>query len=240
MAVKPLIGITCAWDEDKGRVYLGGMYIKAVQAGGGVPLPLAGAADEGSLDRIAGVIDGLILSGGPDVDPVFFGEEPLPGSQEICPGRDAFEIAMAGRALAANMPVLGICRGMQVLNIAAGGDIYQDIYSQLNNRLIKHFQQAPRWHPTHEIVIRPGTVLASILGPEAVRVNSFHHQAVRKVAPGFMVSAQSADGVIEALESPDFRFALGIQCHPETLWERRPLFLNLFKKLVEAAKKGGD
>ncbi|MCL6479247.1 MAG: gamma-glutamyl-gamma-aminobutyrate hydrolase family protein [Peptococcaceae bacterium] len=236
--MKPLIGITCAWDEDKDMICLGGMYVKAVQAGGGVPLPLACDADEDFVDRISGAIDGLILSGGPDVDPFFFGEEPLPESREICPRRDASETALARRALAANIPVLGICRGMQVLNIAAGGDIYQDIHSQLNDRLIKHFQQAPRWHPTHEILIRQGTVMASILGPGAVRVNSFHHQAVRKVADGFIVSAQSADGVIEAVEAPGLRFALGIQCHPETLWERRPLFLNLFKRLVEAARKG--
>lgn len=235
--MRPIIGITCAWDEEKGRFFLGGMYVEAVQAGGGIPVLLTPPGDSASLDRLTKAVDGLVLSGGTDVDPVYFGEEPIFGGGEICPERDAFELALAGAALASGIPLIGICRGMQVINIAAGGDIYQDIGSQLGDPLIKHFQQAPRWHPTHEIKVLPGTSLASILGSGPVRVNSYHHQAVRKVAPGFIVSARSGDGVIEAVESPGHLFALGVQCHPEALWKRHPLFLNLFKKLAEAAGK---
>lgn len=237
MGVKPLIGITCSWDEEKSRFHLGKAYVEAVEAGGGVPVPLACIGDSGNLDRLAKAIDGLVLSGGGDVDPVYFGEEPIPASEEIYPVRDAFELALAGMALASGIPLLGICRGMQVINIAAGGDIYQDIGSQQGSNLIKHFQQAPRWHPTHQISVLPGTSLASILGSGPVRVNSYHHQAVRKVAPGFVVSARSADGVIEAVESPGHLFALGVQCHPEAMWKKHPLFLRLFGKLAEAAGK---
>lgn len=233
--MKPLIGVTCAWDEAGGRLFLGRMYLEAVLAAGGTPLPLAYTPEEPSLSRIIEVVDGLILSGGADVDPVLFGEEPLPGCGEITPDRDVFEVALAGLALVSATPVLGICRGIQVLNIAAGGDIYQDIVSQAGAGLAKHFQDAPRWHPTHEINVGEGTLLASLLEPGPLRVNSFHHQAVRRAAPGFVVSARSPDGVTEALESAEHPFALGIQCHPEALWKRHPAFLGLFKGLCQAA-----
>ncbi|MFZ5595543.1 MAG: gamma-glutamyl-gamma-aminobutyrate hydrolase family protein [Bacillota bacterium] len=231
--MKPLIGITCSYDRENDRYFLGSMYARAVEAGGGIPLPLAYTM--GDIDGIARLINGLLLSGGPDVDPVYFGEDPATGMGEVCPERDAFEMDLARKALGAGIPVLGICRGIQVLNIAAGGDIYQDIGSGAGEPVIKHFQQAPRYHPTHNILVEEKTMLASILGPGSVRVNSYHHQAVRRTAPGFIVSARSADGVIEAVESRDRGFALGVQCHPEAMWERRPLFLGLFKRLIEAA-----
>ncbi len=234
--MKPLIGITCSWDQEKGRIYLSEMYIEAVQAAGGIPLPLAYTGEGDSMAWITGVIGGLVFSGGPDVDPVFIGEDPVPACGEICPDRDAFEIALARAALASNIPILGICRGVQVMNIAAGGDIHQDIGSPPDGRRIKHFQEAPRWHPTHEITVQQGTVLESILGAGPVRVNSYHHQAVRRVAPGFIVSARSADGIIEAVESPARLFAVGVQCHPEAMWKRHPVFLKLFSSLVEASR----
>ncbi|MFZ5646692.1 MAG: gamma-glutamyl-gamma-aminobutyrate hydrolase family protein [Bacillota bacterium] len=233
--MKPLIGITCAWDEEKGCYYLAEAYAEAVEAGGGIPLPLAYTLDDYSVKRLTGMISGLVLSGGTDVDPAFFGEDPIPAGGEICPRRDEFELAVARAALASGVPVLGICRGMQVLNIAAGGDIYQDIESQAGGGRIKHFQHAPRWHPTHDIVIRQGTALASILGAGRLRVNSFHHQAVRKTAPGFIVSASSADDIAEAVESPEHLFAIGVQCHPEAMWKKHPPFLALFERLAEAA-----
>lgn len=235
--MKPLIGVTCSFDREKGRVWICQEYLEAVRAAGGIPLPLAHTGDDGELTWITGAVGGLVLSGGGDVDPAFFGEEPMPAGGEICPERDVFEIALSRAALASDIPLLGICRGVQVMNIAAGGDIYQDIGVQHPGGLqIKHYQEAPRWHPTHGITVRAGTVLASILGEGPLRVNSYHHQAVRKVAPGFIVSARSDDGLIEAVERPGRLFALGVQCHPETLWRAHPVFLKLFISLVEAAK----
>ena len=234
--MKPLIGITCSWDEEKGRYFLPEAYAGAVAAGGGIPLPLAYTCDDSSLKRIAETVNGLILSGGVDVDPLYFGEDPIPAGGEVSPLLDQFELMLAREALSSNIPVLGICRGMQVLNIAAGGDVYQDIRSQLGGGIIKHCQQAPRWHPTHEIEVRRGTLLSTITGADRLRVNSFHHQALRKLAPGFTVSASSADGVTEAVESQNYLFAMGLQCHPECLWKNNPLFLALFEKLVEAAR----
>jgi len=233
--LKPLIGITCAWDEEKGRYYLNKNYADAVFAGGGIPVPLAYSGENSDLLRLVNTLDGIVFSGGPDVDPVFFGEEPIPAGGEICPERDLFEISLAKMALAVNIPVLGICRGMQVVNISAGGDIYQDMEKQISNGgLIKHFQQAPGWHPTHRITVSAGSELHKMLGRESVMVNSFHHQAVRKVAPGFIVTASSADGVCEAIELPGTMFTLCVQFHPETIWSRHSQFLSLFDRLVQA------
>jgi len=234
--MRPVIGITCAWDQEKGRVFLRREYLEAVQAAGGIPLPLAYTSDRLSLDRITTIIDGLLLSGGSDVDPVHFGQEPIPECGEICPERDGFEIDLARAAAGLGIPVLGICRGIQVMNIAAGGDIYQDLASQAQGPVLKHSQEAPRWHCTHAITVQPGTVLATILGPGTIRVNSLHHQAVMNVAPGFMVSARSNDGVVEAVEFAGPHFSLGLQCHPEDLWQRQPVFLKAFERLVTESR----
>lgn len=233
--MKPLIGISCSWNEEKGQYFLGSMYAEAVEAAGGLPMPLVYSRSDEDVNSVCAAVNGLILSGGGDVDPFYFGEAPIPAGGEICPGRDRFEISLARQALADNIPILGICRGMQVLNIAAGGDIYQDI-GQLEGKVIKHFQQAPRWHPTHEVTVSGGTLLSSICGDRTMRVNSFHHQAVRKPAPGFIISARSPDGLAEAIESVNLSFLLGIQWHPETMWKRYPAFLKLFEKLVLAAR----
>ncbi len=232
----PVIGITCAWDEDGTRFFLSRFYTEAVEAAGGLPVLLPYTRRDAGMNLWPDILDGLILSGGGDVDPVHFGEEPLPNCGEITPQRDAFELVLVRRALSLGLPVLGICRGAQVLNIAAGGDIYQDIVTQVAGCL-KHRQQAPRWSATHGIMVEEGTRLARILGTRAMRVNSFHHQAVRQPAPGFIVSARCVDGIIEAIESTGPGFALGVQWHPETMWERDSRFLGLFAALVEAAWK---
>ena len=229
----PVIALTCNHDPGNGLISLSRNYTRAVDAAGGLPVMLDVTGDEQKLKDILLLADALVLTGGGDVDPFFIGEEPLPGCGDIDPERDRFEISLTRLLLSAGLPVLGICRGMQVLNIAAGGDIHQDISSQQEDS-IKHAQQAPRWHPTHHIKVAEGTVLAQITGGGNIRVNSFHHQAVRNIAPGFMVSAISADGVVEAIENPGLPFALGVQFHPETMWERDRLFLLLFDALVKA------
>ncbi|ACA60512.1 peptidase C26 [Candidatus Desulforudis audaxviator MP104C] len=228
-----VIGITCLQEHEHGQVFLPESYFRAVEQAGGVPVLLPPLSPGLGVGRMVELVDGILLAGGGDVDPVFFGEEPLPDTGIITPERDLFEIALVRRVLHAGRPVLGICRGMQVLNIAAGGDIHQDV-SRAGAR-IKHYQEAPRWHPTHRLHVRPGSLLARILGEGALRVNSLHHQAVRRLAPGFSVSAQAGDGIIEAVEGTGPAFVLGVQFHPESMYERHPVFLNLFAALVEAA-----
>jgi putative glutamine amidotransferase len=184
------------------------------------------------MERILPLLDGLLLSGGVDIDPVHFGEPPLPGMGEIAPERDAFELDLTKRSIQADLPVLAICRGIQVLNIAAGGNIYQDIPSQLTDT-IKHSQLAPRWYASHQVAVERGTKLAGIFPTEAIGVNSFHHQAIKNLAPGFKVNAMAPDGIIEGIESNSNKFVVGVQWHPEGMWEKYPQMLNLFRALVQ-------
>lgn len=229
--MRPLIGITCSEETDGHRLYSNRGYAGAVAQAGGLPLllPAFGGLEADFLKKL----DGILLSGGGDVDPFLFGEEPLPATREISPRRDAFEIELTRQALGAGIPVLGICRGSQVLNIAAGGTICQDI-SLVVQAPLKHSQQAPRWYPTHGLELLPGSLLARALGENSIRVNSFHHQAVDRVAGGFKVAARSPDGIIEGLEAEN-GYAVGVQFHPEDMWEQDRSFLNIFKSLVEAA-----
>lgn len=224
-----IIGITSAFDEEE-RFCLARYYVDAVTQAGGLPLILPALSLEVAVSTLERV-HGLILSGGGDLDPSYFGEEPLPATKRITPRRDAFEVALARAALVRQVPVLGICRGLQVLNVAAGGKVLQDISLGVYNPL-KHFQDAPRWHGTHSIEILPGSKLASIFGTLRLRVNSFHHQAVRRLAPAFNATAWAQDGVVEGIEAEAHPFAVGVQFHPEGMWEKEPLFLKLFTALV--------
>jgi putative glutamine amidotransferase len=176
-------------------------------------------------------IDGVLLTGGGDVDPVFYGEERHPLTDDAEPGRDEFEIDLARRAMAARVPLLAICRGAQVLNVAAGGTLVQDIPSAVGSDLA-HAVTEPKNLDCHDIRIEAGSALSRALGPEATaacscRVNSRHHQAVGRPGAGLVVSARAADGVIEAIEQPEHPFCIGVQWHPENFWESgefRPLF----------------
>ena len=231
--MKPLIGITCSYNND-GNYTLASQYSKAIEAAGGMPVILTYTKDISDLREILLYIDGLLLTGGGDVDPVFFGEEPI-GTGVITPQRDIFEIEATQMAIDRGYPVLGICRGMQVINIVAGGKIHQCINGSIENP-IKHMQEAPRWYPTHRIEVKAKTILAEMLGTGEIRVNSFHHQVASHVAPEYIASAYASDGAIEAIESNVEKFVVGIQCHPEHLWEKNEKFIRLFKFFVNAAK----
>lgn len=210
------LGITCIYNENLNYVRLGFDYIMAIEKAGFIPLPVSILKEE-SIPGLLKSIKGLVLSGGGDVDPLYYGEEPLPGQGEISPLRDRIEIKLARAALEKDLPILGICRGAQVLNIALGGDIYQDI-SLKKGLTLEHMQKAPRYHPFHDINILEDTLLARIFqGRKTIRVNSFHHQAIKKVAAGCRVNAQASDGIIEGIESTVHFFALGVQWHPEAL-----------------------
>lgn len=231
---QPLIGISCHYDAARLAWQLGEAYAAAVYRAGGLPVALL-PGDPGAAAVILERLDGVILAGGVDVDPVHWGEEPLPGCGEIVPAADAFELALARGCLQYGKPLLGICRGMQVLNVAAGGTLYQDIHTQLTG-VLKHSQQAPRSYATHKICLSAGSLLGRLLGCRELRVNSFHHQAVCRPAGGLRVAARSADGVIEAVEHVDWPFVLGVQFHPEAMWQQNAVFLELFNALVRASR----
>lgn len=221
--MKPRIGITpCSRIDD---------YVESVKRAGGEPVVLSHDDDPlGVLETI----DGVLLTGGLDVDPRFYGEAPQP-TTETAPERDRFEIPLTRGAIARDVPLLAICRGVQVLNVAAGGSLVQDIPSAIPSTL-NHSIDTPKNHPAHNVRVTGGTVLSELLGAEQRTVNSRHHQAVGEVAADFVVSAVSADGVVEAIEKPDANFCVGVQWHPENFWSTGE-FSSLFDSLVQAARR---
>ena len=175
--------------------------------------------------------DGLLLPGGGDMDPKFYGQERIPACGEPNLLRDAAEPLLLCAFLAADKPVLGICRGIQVMNAVLGGDLYQDI------KPFEHLPHNDHWAKVHTVTVRRGTLLSRILGQDTVLVNSQHHQAVDRVAPGFTLAALSEDGIVEAIEKPDARFCLGVQWHPEWLSDADPAMQGLFDAFVNACSK---
>ena len=233
--MKPLIGITSNLQDDV--LSLSMDNVQSIIGAGGVPIVLPNLSPEVAEDELVQIIDGLLVTGGGDVDPLTFGEEPKINLRSVCPERDTFEISIIKKMLALNKPVFAICRGCQVLNIALDGDIYQDIYSQIDRELLQHTQIAPRYHTSHYINIRKDSLLFHILQEESIRVNSFHHQTVRKVSPYLAVSATSNDGLIEAIESKYHTFALGVQWHPENMVSIKDQYaLALFQHFVNTCK----
>ena len=184
-------------------------------------------------------LDGLLLSGGSDLDPGYYGEEPVPELGVTVPERDAFEMALVRLALRRGMPVFGICRGMQVLNVALCGTLYQDLPSQWEWDVLKHRQETPKWQPTHEVRVRDGSYIAEVMGCEVVKVNSYHHQGVRALAEGLVVAGRSSDGVIEAVEAVNLseRWLLGVQWHAEAMRGAGPQQESLFEAHVSAAER---
>lgn len=216
-------------------------YTAAVRAAGASPYMFAGPLDEGVHAQAQALIgfDGLLLSGGGDLAPRYLGELPHPSLGAVEPERDSLEWALLGHALATGMPILGICRGCQMLAARAGGQLYQDIASQHPGAL-QHVQRAPRGHESHSVSLVAGTRGAAVFGGRTeLWVNSFHHQAVRSLPPGWTVWATAPDGVIEGFEREGGSFALGVQWHPEGLVDDDPLQRLLFEAFVAAARAYG-
>lgn len=179
--------------------------------------------------------DALLLTGGPDVDPARYAEAPRPETRTAEAARDRFELELASRAMAQDAPVLAICRGMQVLNVAAGGTLVQDIPSELRST-VSHDIKEPKNAVAHTVAVQPQTCLARLLGLTETAVNSRHHQAVRATGNGLIVTAVAPDGVVEAIERPGARFCVGVEWHPENFVETGE-FLPLFRGLVDSARK---
>jgi putative glutamine amidotransferase len=240
---QPLIGITCsrltggAW----GMYSLGHFmdytfsdYSQAILHAGGAPVIVPAAQDRKSLARILSSLQGLILSGGPDVHPRRYGEEPLAGLGEVDEALDHMELMAAELAIEKNLPLLGICRGIQVLNIALGGTLYQDIASQVPESIC-HTPKTDKAVNTHTVRIEAGSRLHQIIGKREIWVNGKHHQAVKDSAPGLVVTARARDGVIEAVEHPGKRYVIGVQWHPEGTWRDDAFSKKLFRSFLRAA-----
>lgn len=233
--MKPIIGVTTSV-QDEHTITLSQDNVDSVLHAGGVPLILPNLIDSQYIERVAKQIDGLLVTGGGDIDPIIFGEEPHPNLGSITPARDQFEIAIIKTMMVQDKPVLAICRGCQILNIAAGGNMYQDIYSQTDKQLLQHFQRAPRDHGSHFVDVKEGSRLHQLTQSSRFKVNSFHHQAIRHVAQGFQECGRASDGVIEALESLEHSFIIGVQWHPECMVKNGDIPSNvLFSKFIEAS-----
>jgi len=213
--MKPVIGVTASMEIDQSVYKVNNRNIKAIMRAGGLPVILPYFLGDEDIQQIAGQIDGLYATGGYDIDPTLFGEEPHPGLGTIIPARDQSEIKLMKKMMEWKKPILGVCRGSQTLNIAAGGDMYQDIYAQTAQALLQHTQKAPMEHMSHYVFVEKDSLLFRITGEEKFKINSYHHQANRNVSSDFRISGKASDGVVEAVESKELPFVLGLQWHPE-------------------------
>jgi putative glutamine amidotransferase len=243
--MKPLIGVTPdfnagdrkEWGGREPTYFLRARYVRAVEDLGGIPVVLPLVADIDARRRLLASIDGLLLTGsGPDLAPELYGERQRYRFRVMSQRRATFELEIVQLARAADVPVLGICGGMQTLNVAFGGSLYQDIDSQ-RSKALRHRQASPATELSHAVTIRSGSLLRHIVKTANMRVNSSHHQSVKDVAPSLTASAVAPDGIIEAIESRAQRFLLGIQWHPEFLFDHYPLHRRLFEAFLRAARK---
>jgi putative glutamine amidotransferase len=246
--MKPLIGITTSelrpgelatlrrhGEPPHPEMALGITYVRAIESAGGVPVVMPPLAPL-DVPALVARLDGLLLSGGPDLAPAAYDEHPHAELGATEPRLDAFEYAVVREALRRDLPILGVCRGAQALNVARGGTLHQHLPDVVGEEVV-HRQTLDGRYPTHAVDVLPGTLLARLLGGGRHEVNSFHHQAVGRLGEGLRVSARAPDGTIEAIEAPGAAFALAVQWHAETLVERRSHGA-LFDELVAVAAGG--
>ena len=233
--MKPIIGVMPLWDDEKESLWMLPGYLDGITDAGGIPVIFPFTSDEQELDRLFGLCSGFLFTGGHDVSPEIYGEKPLTGLVAACRKRDEMETLVLRKAMEADKPVLGICRGIQFINAVLGGTLWQDLPSQYASA-VNHHQSPPYDLPVHNVEILPGTPLYSCLGTDILPVNSYHHQAVCRLAPGLSAMAVSPDGLTEALYKPDQRFLWAVQWHPEFSWRSDENSRKIFRAFTEAAR----
>jgi putative glutamine amidotransferase len=243
--MNPVIGVTPDFNagdrKDMGgsepTYFLRARYIRAIEELGGIPLILPLVASPAARRRLLDGVDGLLITGsGPDLPPRLYGERQRYPFPLVSERRADFELELVRQARKRDLPLLGICGGMQATNVACGGTLFQDIPAQVQHPL-DHRQQAKAIHVSHPVTVTPNSLLKKIVGEARLMVNSSHHQSVKAVAPSLIASAVAPDGIVEAIESPAHRFLLAIQWHPEFLFERHKAHRRLFEALLRAARR---
>lgn len=234
----PVIGVTASVSDDRLSFQQKRMYCEAISACGGLPLILPPQEDVSRASQVLSLLDGLLLAGGDDIDPAYYDEKTLPECGLITPIRDTWEMPLCREALHRQLPLLGICRGLQVLNVALGGSLVQDLPSQHPDSPICHQQTQPPEVATHPVRVDAQSRFARIIGAESLMTNSHHHQAVKQLASGLTATAWAQDGIIEGVEKMDEPFCVAVQWHPERLWSQPDGLPHraLFAALVDAAK----
>ena len=236
---KHVVGVMPLWDDEKDSIWMLPGYMDGLHQAGAVPIIFPFSTDETELAQIMESCDGFLFTGGHDVSPRFYHEEPMDNLVSSCEKRDMMEAIVLRIAMEADKPVLGICRGIQFINVALGGTLYQDLPLQ-HPSATNHHGQAPYDKPVHDIKVRRDSPLYDCLGMEHLPVNSYHHQAVKDVAKGLEVMATAPDGIVEALYKPDQCFLWAVQWHPEFSYKTDENSRKVFSTFVKAMKKNTD
>ena len=233
---KPVIGIMPLWDESKDSIWMLPGYMDGISLAGGTSIMFPFAVDEDEVSQLIELVDGVLFSGGQDIDPKEYKEESLGEIIKLCDKRDALEFLMLKEALKQKKPILGICRGLQVINVGLGGSLYQDIPLQHPSE-VNHRQPAPYSEPIHEVSLLEDSPLSANLGRDSILVNSCHHQAIKDLAETLKPMAFAPDGLIEAVYMPDYSFLWAVQWHPEYMYQKDENSRRILKAFVDAASQ---
>lgn len=231
--MKPIVGVMPLWDEKKDSIWMLPGYLEGIRQAGGIPVIFPLSADRSELKRLVDLCHGILLTGGHDVSPDYYHEKAMEEIVETCRERDEMEKLVLKMAMEADLPVLGICRGIQFINVFLGGSLYQDLPAQHPSE-IQHQQRAPYHQPVHDVQIPTDTPLYDLLGTERLHVNSFHHQAIKTLAPDLKVMAEAPDGIVEAVYMPQKRFVWAVQWHPEYSLETDENSKKIFRVFIDA------
>jgi Predicted glutamine amidotransferases len=230
---KPIIGVMPLWDDEKESIWMLPGYFEGINQAGAIPIMFPFTEDKQELDQLINMCDGFLFTGGHDASPELYNENPLDGLVSCCMKRDKMESYILKKTIQINKPVLGICRGIQFINAALGGTLYQNLPTQFETET-EHHQNPPYDVPVHKVKVIKDSPLYKCLNSELLDVNSYHHQAVKDLAPNLKVMAVSEDGLVEAVYMPELRFLWAVQWHPEFSYKTDDNSRKIFKAFIEA------
>ncbi len=236
---KPIIGVLPLWDDEKHSIWMLPGYLEGIREASGLPVIFPLTDDKDDIDSLVNKCDGILFTGGQDVQPHLYNEKTINNSVICCPMRDSMELKVLSYAMEQEKPILGICRGLQFINVALGGTLYQDLPAE-HPSLTRHLQTPPYSDSIHEVTLCKDEPLSFLIKKEKIKVNSLHHQAIKELAPTLKSMAISEDGLIESVYLPDYSFLWAVQWHPEFSYKEDRFSKEIFKSFTNAAKKKSD